>query len=58
MRVKISKFSASKRIHELYHKKSNNIAPSIPPVTWFKDLDPDNVNGNLEFSYYVKNNFS
>lgn len=34
------------------------IAPTIPPVTWFRDLDPDNVNGNLEFSYFVKNNFS
>lgn len=34
------------------------IAPTIPPVTWFKDLDPENVIGNLEFSYYVKHNFS
>jgi hypothetical protein len=34
------------------------IAPTIPPVTWFKDLDPENINGTLEFSYYVQYNFS
>ncbi len=29
------------------------IGPNIPQVYWFKDLDPDNIIGNPEFSYYV-----
>lgn len=29
------------------------IAPNIPHVMWFKDLDPENIAGNLEFSYFV-----
>lgn len=43
--------------YSIFNETRFYIAPTIPPVTWFKDLDPENV-GNLEFSYYAKYNFS
>lgn len=43
--------------YSIFNETRFYIAPSIPPVTWFKDLDPENI-GNLEFSYYAKYNYS
>lgn len=31
------------------------LGPNIPHVTWFKELDPFNITGNIEYSYFLKN---
>jgi|LauGreDrversion4_2_1035121.scaffolds.fasta_scaffold330085_1 hypothetical protein len=33
------------------------LSPSIPHITWFREVDPNNIIGNLEYSYFIKNNF-
>jgi hypothetical protein len=33
------------------------LAPTIPKVEWFSEVDPTNIIGNLEYSYYIKNTF-
>ena len=33
------------------------LAPTIPKVEWFSEVDPANIIGNLEYSYYIKNTF-
>lgn len=33
------------------------LAPTIPPVVWFREVDPVNIIGNLEYSYYVNTTF-
>jgi hypothetical protein len=33
------------------------LAPTIPPVVWFREVDPVNIIGDLEYSYYVNHTF-
>ena len=33
------------------------LAPTIPKGEWFSEVDPANIIGNLEYSYYIKNTF-
>jgi hypothetical protein len=33
------------------------LAPTIPRVTWFREVDPINIIGNLEYSNFVQNIF-